>query len=276
VSRFDGVSSDTLPVEFIPLDGSGNAVDADDLYVSITRASDGYGWDFDTSAFSASPATPQAVLVDTNDQGIYHLAAGWTPQAVTGAEQYTFTVTEIGGATVANVPATWTMDAGPLAGAATLGTNLVDDLVPTVDDLRAELYTDFGVRQFHTYMVRRVWGDTYVGRGAMKVTQKQNLVPDPDVVLEDTHSLTPGGLQATGTATLHEVSLAYSQNQLLGEPLANNEEFHFLVVDALGQGIARRLFIPQDHPVTSRDKELGWSVKIRLTDTPGNVTAGVA
>ena len=276
MSRFDGVSSDTLPVEFIPLDGSGNAVDADDLYVSITRTSDGYGWDFGDAEFQASPTTATAVLVDANDQGIVHLASGWTPPTITADDQYIFTVSEIGGSAVANVPATWTMDVGPLPGASTLGTNLVDDLVPTVDELRADLYVDFGVRQYTTSVVRREWSDTYVGRGAMRVVQKQWLVPPPEVVLEDTHSLTPGGLQATGTATLHEVSLEYTQGQLLGEPMPNNVQHAFLVTDALGQGMQRRLFIPQDHPTTDRVKSIGWDVKIRLVDTPENVTAGAA
>jgi hypothetical protein len=278
VARVDGVSTNAVPVELIPLDGSGDVVGSlSNLFAAVARSSDGFQYDWDDGTFKASPTTATALMVDSGDQGIYHLAAGWTVPALTVAETYAFTVDQVGApASVANVPATWTMGAGPLTGTATLADNLVDDLVPLVDELRADLYADFGVRQFSTSVVRKVWSGAEVGSGSVKVTRLQYLTPPPDVVLEDTHSLTPGGLQATGTATLHEVSLSYTQNQLLGEPLAYNEEHQFLVVDALGQGIARRLFIPQDHPMTDRTDGIGWDVKIRLVDTPPNVYAGAA
>jgi hypothetical protein len=280
VARVDGVSTNSVPVELIPVDGSGSVVSGlTNLFAAVSRSSDGFQYDWDDGTFKAVPTEPLRVLVDTGEgQGIYHLAGwtGWTPSDLD--ETYTFTISQEGSPlNVANVPATWTMVQGPLVGASVMGTDLIDDLVvDPVDGLRDELYREFGVRQFRTYLVRRVWSDTCVGRGSMRVTQRQELIPAPDVVLEDTHELTPGGLQASGTATLHEVSLTYTQNQLLGEPLANNEEFHYLVVDGLGQGISRRLFIPADHPTPDREEGIGWDVKIRLVDLPTNVTAGDA
>jgi hypothetical protein len=278
MARVDGVTTAAVPVEHLALDGTGAPVVAVGtfavlLVAAITRAADGFTYDWSDSTFKASPvnATTALVAVDaTNLPGLYHVVGGF---AVPADDTYTITVTQTGGPTVANVPAVSTLTVGPLVGLATMGTNLVDDLVPMADDLRDELHRDFGVRQFRTYLVRRVWSGTYVGNGSLKVTSIGELIPAPDVELADTHTLTEGGLQATGTATLHGVSLTYTQNQLLGEPLSNNEEFHYLVVDAHGQGISRRLFIPQDHPTTARSKSLAWDVTIRLVDTPPNVVA---
>lgn len=281
MARVDGLSTAAIPVEIAAVDSLGTPVTssgtfAPALVAAITRASDGYTYDWSDATFKASPSQGTRALVEvdaTSWPGLWHVAAGFTPAA---DDTYTLTITRTGGLSVANVPLANTLFVGELVGTSVLGTNLVDDLVPMIDELRGDLYADMGVRQYRIYQVRRIWSGGAVGVGACRVAYVRELVPSPLLELDDSHSLTEGGLQATGTATLSEVSLAYTQDQLLGEPLSYGEEFHYLAVDAHGQGLSRRVFIPQDHPVPHRADDTdaaGWRVKVRLVDTPPNVVA---
>ena len=44
-----------------------------------------------------------------------------------------------------------------MAGSAILGDNLIDDLAPDIDDLRTDLYADFGVASFNFQVIKRTW-----------------------------------------------------------------------------------------------------------------------
>ena len=158
-----------------------------------------------------------------------------------------------------------------MAGSAILGSSLVDDLVPMVDELRADLHEMAGIRQYRVFLERVRWEvgtfhATHVGEGVRGRLSSEEIIPRPHVEFADTHTLTAGGLQATGTATLSEISLTYTQGELLGEPLAAWEEFQIRISDGLGQGISDRLFIPQDHPIADREKTLGWTMVVRMID----------
>lgn len=277
MARVSGLSSGAVPVELVALNGAGVAVTStgtftQGLAVKIQRASDSYWWDFSDSTFKASPTTLWGNLTEysaTKVAGLCHLVGGWT---VPADDTYTFTINQpAGGLAVANVPATQILVVGDCVGLATMGTNLVDEIAPIADSLRDELHADFGVRQFRCYLLKAIWSGGRVGLGAKRISYIKELIPAPRVKLDDRHDLTPGGLQESGIATLTEVSLTYTQAQLLGEPMAAGEEFFYLLVDGLGQGISRRVFVPQDHPWPDREKDIGWQVKIRRVDLPPNV-----
>lgn len=277
MARVSGLSSAAVPIEIVALDGDGDAVVSSGtflvgLYVGITRASDGYAYDFSTSTFKAVPTTALGALTEYSASkvaGLFHLVGGFTPPI---ADTYTFTISQVGGSfAVANVPMVKTFVSGDFTGTATMQDNLVDDLAVVADSLRDELHTDFGVRQYQCYLAKASWSGGHVGVGAKTVSYVKELIPSPRVVLIDRHDLTEGGLQETGTAKLTEISLTYSQADLLGEPMATGEEFHYLLVDRLGQGVSRRVFIPQDHPYPDREKNIGWEVLIRRVDNPPNV-----
>lgn len=284
MGRVNGLSSPALPVEFVALDGGGRAVlGLTDLVASITRASDGYGWDWLAGAFQATPSHPTQGLVEVDPTylpGLYHVEGGWTPP---GDNTYTFAVTQTTTPhTVANAPELWTAYLGPLVGHATIGRSLVDSLVGVVDSLRGSLYPAFGVRQFRTYAVKGMWtGDateTGTGRGAWRITQRAELLPRPGVEFKDKHVLEEGGLREVGEATLSEISLTYTQDDLgysATDP-DTGSAFFFLLVDALGQGIQNRLYIPGEHPESHRgDKKdaAGWTLKVRRVDLAPNVVA---
>ena len=277
MARVSGLSSAAVPIEIVALDGDGDAVTSSGtflvgLYVGITRASDGLSFDFSDDTFKSAPVTALEALTEYSASkvaGLFHLDGGFTPPQ---ADTYTFTISQVGGSfVVANVPMTKTFVSGQFTGTATMQDNLVDDLAVVADSLRDELHVDFGVRQFQCYLVKASWSGGHVGVGAKTVSYVKEIIPSPRVVLKDRHDLTEGGLQETGIATLTEISLTYSQADLLGEPMATGEEFHYLLVDRLGQGVSRRVFIPQDHPWPDREKNIGWEVKVRRVDTPPNV-----
>ena len=151
-----------------------------------------------------------------------------------------------------------------MAGTAVLGTSLVDDLIPRVDELRRDLHADFGVRQYRVYTVKRVWSESRRGAGDALYVNETELIPAPRIdwgSLKQT--LSDIGVDEDGSITLHEVSLTYTESELNPSNLAANEEFFFKVVDGLGQGIAARYFTPQDRPVPDREHEIGWVVTLR-------------
>lgn len=279
--RVDGVTGTAVPVEIAAVGATGAPVTSvgtfllNNLYVAITRVSDGFGWDFADSTFKAVPTTPQSALVEvsvTKYPGLCHLAGGWTYPA--GEEDtYQFTISQVGvsAVPVANVPLVWTMFVGTLVGDAVLGSNLVDDLVPVADELREELHADFGVRQFAVKQIRKFWSGTRGGLGAARIDYVRELVPSPRVQLVDHHhhELAEGGLQEVGMAVLTEISLTYSESQLIGGThgdLIAREEFYWRFDDKLGQGVVQRVYIPQDHPFPDREKDIGWMIKLRRDD----------
>lgn len=281
--RVNGCDSNNVPVELKALHNGlvgtfmhpelvgTNVTGLTNLFASVTRASDGYRYDWSDATFKAAPVTVNQQLTEIAN-GLYHVPAGLAHGLA--ADTYTIAYAQTGDPqNVANLPRSTTLVIGTLTGTATLGDNIVDGLVAVADELRSELNAMAGVRQYKVRQLRRQWSGTYVGEGACAVTQLRTLSPDPKVKLNDTHELTEGGLQASGTTDLSEISLTYTQNQLLGEPLAANEEFFYRLDDGLGQGVSRRLYIPQDHPETDRSKTIGWQVTLRMVDLPPTVVA---
>lgn len=277
MARVSGLASAAVPVEIVALNGAGTAVTSSGtfthgLWAKVQRASDSFWYDFSDSTFKASPTTLRGAMTEygaTKVPGLVHLASGWT---VPADDTYYITIEQIaGGVTVANVPVTYTLVVGDYTGTATMGSNLVDELAVVADSLRDELHVDMGVRQFCCFLVKAIWSGGKVGLGSKRLSYIKELIPSPKVVLTDRHDLTEGGIQETGTAKLTEISLTYTQAQLLGEPMAAGEEFFYLLTDRLGQGNSRRTFIPQDHPFPDREKNIGWEVKVRRVDNPPNV-----
>ena len=266
-----------VPVEIVALD-SGGAVLAglSDIFASVSRASDGLLYDWILGTWSASPANPWITLTEVGDSlnpGLYEVAGGFTPAA---DDTYTFTVTQIGSPLhVHNVPQLTVYAQGPLVGSATLGSSLVDGLVPVVDEAKA-LFAEFGARQFRTFLMRSLWSGGFEGIGAKSVTQKLELLPVPDVELGDKHELSEGGTWEVGGAKVSDVSLTYTEADL-GFPATATpgESFKYLVVDGTGQGIHTRIYIPGDHPESHRADEkdaAGWILKL-VRDDGQNVTA---
>jgi hypothetical protein len=154
-----------------------------------------------------------------------------------------------------------------MGGSATLGQDLIADLVPVVDEIRGELNPDFGTRPYRVFRVKRRWTGAGRGDGQALTVFDTEITPQPDVALPSQaealkYELLPTGKQEAGGILLKEVSLTYTHDELAGGALGPTEEFYFRVTDALGQGLPNRYFVPATPPVVDRDKTIGWIVPL--------------
>ena len=148
-----------------------------------------------------------------------------------------------------------------MPGSATIGDNLVDSLLEVVDDLRGDLHPAMGVRQWRVYTVLRTWSGTEVGDGTKTDTETQ-ILPQPLVSYDLANKLTPGGVDDDGIVTLSEISLTYTEAELVGPTLAANQEWFFVLRDAHGQGMPDRYFGVKDPPKPDRIQTIGWIVRL--------------
>lgn len=153
-----------------------------------------------------------------------------------------------------------------MGGSATLGDNLVDDLVPTVDELRSDLYQSFGVSEWDVYMVRRSWDGARVGEGTAIYDQETLMDPPPLFDDGERWQKMPHGRDNQGRSKLLEVSLTYTDTELTGGLLGRNEEFYYRLVDARGQDRANQYYVPAGSPVVDRNKSIGWIVELERAE----------
>jgi hypothetical protein len=161
---------------------------------------------------------------------------------------------------------------------ATLGSNLIDDLVPVVDDLRSSLSADMGTRQYEVHLIRRTWSSNGGRRGppgTCVVTSDVTLSPPPLVEFLSADRLrwemSPGGREQTGECRLTEVSLSYTEADLSGGVIGAAEDFYYELRDALGQSVVLRRYVPSAPPTTDRDKTIGWVVTLRKAEIADTV-----
>ncbi len=150
-----------------------------------------------------------------------------------------------------------------MGGSAILGTNLVDSLVPdVVDGLRDDLHPAFGVRQFRVYTVRRTWSGGITGDGSYSDVETE-LTPQPLVKPYRTeYRLDRCGIDEAGLVVLREISLTYTEAELVGGPIAAGEEWLIKLIDAHGQSIADRYWVVARPPFPDRIKDIGWIVQL--------------
>jgi hypothetical protein len=153
-------------------------------------------------------------------------------------------------------------------GSATIGSNLVDSLLSTVDDLRGSLNTDMGTRQWRVYVQRRTYASGVVGSGAWTATEIE-LTPAPLVAPDDrTFNDSPGGRDEGGFVTLSEVSLTYTEDEL-NPPYILGSEIFYRLAEAHGQSQADRLFQLADPPKADRVETIGWIIRLREVNVDG-------
>lgn len=147
--------------------------------------------------------------------------------------------------------------------------NLVDDLLPVVDELRGDLHPVFGSREYKVFIVRRTWSGFSRGDG-QKTEAKVEIFPPPLVTHKEGlhYALTEEGKFEEGTLIISEISLAnYQEDDLTGGDIPANQEFFWVLQDAWGQGIRSRAYVLQAPPQPDRLKSIGWIVKLRRVDT---------
>ena len=162
-----------------------------------------------------------------------------------------------------------------MGGTATLGSNLVDELVGVADDIRRELFAgdnDLGVRQYVVKRVRRSWDGGAVGDGNVTTVYDEAIDPPPLLVEIDSKGVareaTPAGGEERGSLRLDEVSLSYTEAEIAPVDLPRGDEFYYRISDARGQGIAPRFFAVMGKAIPDRESSLGWKIPIARSITP--------
>jgi hypothetical protein len=150
---------------------------------------------------------------------------------------------------------------------ATLGNNLVDSLITdVVDGLRSSLYPAMGVRQYNVRIIKRTWSGGDVGAGTPAVTMDLTLDPQPLVAFgesEDRLSVGAGcGRVEHGSAVLTEVSLTLTEAEL-HPVLSAGQESYYAIDEAQGQEIASTYWVPSSKPITDRERDMVWVVRLR-------------
>lgn len=149
-----------------------------------------------------------------------------------------------------------------------LGRNLIDRLVPLVDTIRGRLNPAMGIRQWTVTVVRRTWpsgkrGDTSAGPA---VLTELELTPQPKVRFSSesgvAYKMRGAGREEEGSITLSEISLRYSEDQLVPQGLGQNVEFFYRLTDAQGQGLPARHYVPMGPPEPDREGSVGWTLKL--------------
>lgn len=159
-----------------------------------------------------------------------------------------------------------------MGGSATLDPNvLVDSLVvDVIDGLRGDLHPQFGVRPYRVFTVRRTWTGQTPGEGE-PIDTVVELTPQPRIESWDGYKwvASPIGIEEDGKVRATEVSLSYTYAELVGDGLAENEQWFIRLSEAYGQGQPDRFFALDGPPFPDREKAMGWILRLRHISTPG-------
>lgn len=145
---------------------------------------------------------------------------------------------------------------------------LVDDLVTDViDGLRSELHPAFGVRAFRVFTVVRTWSGGAVGRGTSSDVEVEL---DPQPLVHPFTSLRRDqeecGFDMAGAVKLTEVSLTYTQAELLACEAPEGAQHLIKVTEAHGQLQGTKYFVHKKTPYPDRVKDMGWVVYLELVE----------
>lgn len=162
-----------------------------------------------------------------------------------------------------------------MPGNAILGTNLIDELLPMIDELRGDLHPMFGVRPFRVFAVTRTWAGQMVGEGDY-TDQVVEILPQPKVEQWDGYkwALLATGVHEEGLIRLTEVSLTYTHAELTGalETDQRNQQFFFRLTDDYGQANEDRILRHSRPPFPDREKTMGWVCWLTDMDIPDGST----
>jgi hypothetical protein len=91
--------------------------------------------------------------------------------------------------------------------------------------------------------------------------------PQPSIAWSDKEDALNAGagcgrVQANG-ATLTEVSLQLSEDELIGGPPLTGQEFYYMIEDAQGQNIRTDFWVLARSPIPDREKNIRWIVHLR-------------
>lgn len=155
-----------------------------------------------------------------------------------------------------------------MAGNSTLGTNLLDLLIPCVDDVRRDIHTDMGTRAYRVFFVTRVWSGEDIGEGTSTDTEVE---VDPRPLVEPFTSMEyqqePCGLDEAGFVKVTQVSLCYNHTDILACAAPDRTEYLIRIDEGHGQGSPSRFFVYAKPPYEDRVETVGWILHLAYADT---------
>ncbi len=152
-----------------------------------------------------------------------------------------------------------------------MGTFL-DCIIPCLDKIRQNAADSSGYRQYDVFLRTETWSGREKGEGNMTVTETQ-VLPPPLVVFNNAPNVyvEAGGREETQVCTMTEVSLRYTESQLLPTGLPKNVDFMYRLADHYSsqQGIADNFFVPINAPTADRVKTIGWNIILKQRTPSG-------
>jgi hypothetical protein len=147
--------------------------------------------------------------------------------------------------------------------------NLVDDLLATIDEIRQDMFDITGIRSYRCFVVVRTWTGDRIGTGSY-TDGYQELLPYPKIEFSDSgYEVLAGGRQSSDIANASEISIRYSELELM-PATTRNQELWYRLDDLHGEGIASRYFVPMIKAWPDREQSIGWIVSLKerqMTDT---------
>lgn len=150
---------------------------------------------------------------------------------------------------------------------------LVDRIATKVDRIRQRVNVDkVGVRRYHLYRVIRTWDGDEVGDGDVTVSTVE-ITPAPAITLgKSKDSLNGRGRVEVGSMFASEVSLTYSQSDLMPTLTAGQELYYKLVEMNTPQGASTTYWILTTAPEADRCETPGGNAQWLLNFTRAQIT----
>ncbi len=147
--------------------------------------------------------------------------------------------------------------------------NLVDELILTVDEIRASIFPDLGVRGYSFTRVLRTWDGGEVGDGSATFASELAITPPPLVEWSERRDRLENGRTEQARLKVSEVSLRYTEDQLTGgKPLAAGQECYYRLVETQNQAQATSYWILENTPEPDRmNLDIGWTMRLRRYET---------
>jgi hypothetical protein len=159
---------------------------------------------------------------------------------------------------------------------AQVGRVLTDRLIDVVDNVRRKVHAKLGTRQYRVQIITRRWSSGVVGEGTPVVTILE-IDPRPLVTRSEGDRLSPAGRENQGDATITQISLRYSAEELQPE-VPDGTEIAWRVIDTGGQRQPDQWYVISADPVTRRgdlqQDQTDWKVVVKQTSAMTNFDGG--
>lgn len=148
-----------------------------------------------------------------------------------------------------------------------------DAMIGVVDSIRGAIHGALGTRPWSVAIVTRTWSGGRVGVGTPSDAVME-LQPTPMVSKITRDRFGPAGRESSGQVQLTEVSLAYTELELVPK-LAPGQEIGYRVREIHGQQQADRWYVVSGGPTPRRGDKSGdntdWYIILEQTSAMGNL-----